>query len=234
MKVALLLPGYLDSPDYLHLVTFEKRLKELGYVVERLDLGDLWETGNPKNYTVTYFIDQVKRRVGYYKSQNPEEILLLGHSRGAFTAIIAGSRIEEVTKIIALCPPPDIKASVRKWLNRGERTSKRDLSSRPTEYRKFSIPYVYVEDSMKYSAVEEVKNLHKPLMIFIALNDEVVPPELTEQIVANANNPHVVRQSNMGHDFRRSQEECDIVMNEIEKFLGRLNIGINQIHKIQP
>lgn len=221
MKVALLLPGYLDSPDYLHLVTFEKRLKELGYVVERLDLGDLWKTGNPKNYTVTNFIDQIKRRVDYYKSQNPEEILLLGHSRGAFTAIIAGSCIKEITKIIALCSPPDIKASARKWLNQGERTSKRDLPNKPTEYREFSIPYTYVEDSMKYSAVEEVKNLHKPLMIFIALDDEVVPPELTEQIVENANNPHVVRQPNMGHDFRHSETECNIVMNEIEKFLGQ-------------
>lgn len=31
MKVALLLPGYLDSPDYLHMQTFSKRLSELGY-----------------------------------------------------------------------------------------------------------------------------------------------------------------------------------------------------------
>jgi hypothetical protein len=37
MKVALLLPGYLDSPDYLHMMTFENMLKELGFVVERLD-----------------------------------------------------------------------------------------------------------------------------------------------------------------------------------------------------
>lgn len=221
MKVALLLPGYLDSPDYLHLVTFEKRLKELGYTVERLDLGYLWKTGDPKKYTITNFLDQIKKRVDYYKLQNPEEILLLGHSRGAFTAIIAGRRIENVTKIIALCPPPDIQASVRKWPNQGSRTTKRDLPDKPTVYREFSIPYTYVDDSLKYSAVEEVKNLHKPLMIFIALNDTVVPPELTEKIVKHANNPHVVRQPNIGHDFRRSQEECNIVMNEIEKFLGQ-------------
>jgi pimeloyl-ACP methyl ester carboxylesterase len=178
MKVALLLPGYLDSPDYLHLVTFEKRLKELDYVVERLDLGDLWKTGESKNYTVTHFLDQIKERVDHYKPEKPDEILLLGHSRGAFTAIIAGSRIKEVTKIIALCPPPDIKASAKKWVNQGNRTSKRDLPDKPTEYREFSIPYTYVEDSLKYSAIDEAKNIRKPLMIFIALNDEVVPPEL--------------------------------------------------------
>lgn len=221
MKVALLLPGYLDSPDYLHLITFEKGLIDLGYTVERLDLGDLWKTGDPKNYTVSHFIEQIKARIDYYKPQNPEEILLLGHSRGAFTAIIAGNRIEEVSKIISLCPPPDIKGSVKKWLNQGNRTSKRDWPNKPTEYREFSIPYAYVEDSLKYSAVKEVENLHKPLMILIALNDEVVPPELTEQIVKSANEPYVVRQPNMGHDFRNSQDECNIVMSEIEKFLGK-------------
>lgn len=219
MKVALLLPGYLDSPDYLHLITFEKRLKELGYVVERLDLGNLWATGDSKNYTITKFIDQIKGRVDHYKAQNPDEILLLGHSRGAFTSIVAGSKIPEVTRIIALCPPPNIKASVTKWPKEGYRTSKKDLPGNPNEFREFSIPYAYVEDFLNYSAVEEVKRLNKPLMIFIALDDQVVSPKLTELIVKSANNPFVVRQPNMGHDFRHSQAECDMVMKEIEKFL---------------
>ncbi len=217
-----MLPGYLDSPDYLHMKTFQNRLKELGYIVEGLDLGDLWRTGNATNYTVTYFINQIRERIGYYKSLNPKELLLLGHSRGAFTAIIAGNRIKEVTKIIALCPPPDIKPSVTKWLNKGNRTSKRDLPNNQKEYREFSIPYKFVEDSLKYSAVEEVKTLHKPLMIFIALNDTVVVPSRTEEIVKNANNPYVVRQPNMIHDFRFSQEDCNIVMKEIEKFLEKV------------
>ena len=44
MKLALLLPGYLDSPDYLHMKIFEKGLKGLGYTTERLD--PLWPVEN--------------------------------------------------------------------------------------------------------------------------------------------------------------------------------------------
>lgn len=220
MKVAFLLPGYLDSPDYLHLKIFDERLTELGYVVERLDLGNLWSTGKPDKYTVTDFINQIKERLNFYKQKDPEEILLVGHSRGAFTAIIAGNRISEISKIIALCPPPDIKNSVHKWKEKSLRLSKRDLPNNPQIYREFSIPWTYVEDSLKYSAVNEVKNLEKPLMIFISLDDQVVLPEWTEKIVSNAQNPYVVRQPNMGHDFRHSQTECNIVMKEIEKFLN--------------
>lgn len=221
MKLALLLPGYLDSPDYIHLKTFDKRLTELGYVVERLDLGNLWKTGDVSSYTVSHFLDEIKERVRFYQNQKPEEIVLIGHSRGAFTAIIAGSRVEGIDRVVALCPPPDIKASVKKWVNQGSRSSKRDLPENPSECREFSIPYKYVEDSLKYSAIEEAKTLHKPLMILIAQDDTVVPPELTEQIVDAANNPRVVRLPNMGHDFRYSQTQCDLVMTEIEKFLTK-------------
>lgn len=218
MKLALLLPGYLDSPDYLHLVTFEKRLKELGYVVERLDACNLWKTGDVENYTITYFIKQIKDRVDFYKGQNPDEIVLIGHSNGAFISIVAGVRIPEVTRIVALCPPPDKEGSEHKWVN-GVRVSKRDLPNDPTKFREFAIPETHIKDAIQYSAVEDVKKIHKPIMIFIALDDTVVKPEWTEEVVKNANDPYVVRQPNMGHDFRNSQEECNIVMKEIEKFL---------------
>lgn len=220
MKVALLLPGYLDSPDYLHLVTFEKRLKELGYTVERLDACNLWRTGDVENYTITNFIKQIRERVDSYKNQDPEEIVLIGHSNGAFTSIVAGARMPDVTKIIALCPPPDKEGSEHKWVD-GVRVSKRDLPNDSTKFREFAIPDTHIKDAIQYSAVEDVKKINKPIMIFIALDDTVVNPEWTEEIVSNANNPYVVRQPNMGHDFRNSQEECNIVMNEIEKFLSK-------------
>lgn len=221
MELALLLPGYLDSPDYLHMLIFEKGLKEMGYAVERLDPCNLWKTKDTNNYTITNFIKQIKDRVDYYKKQNPEEIVLIGHSMGGFTAIVAGSKIEEVTKIVTLCPPPDRSHSVHKWGENGVRVSKRDLPNKPNEFVEFAIPYSHVKDVLQYSAVEEVKKIHKPLMIFISLNDTVVPPEDTEKIVKVANNPYVVRQPDMGHDFRFSQKECDIVFSEIRKFLEK-------------
>lgn len=221
MKVALLLPGYLDSPDYLHMKTFEKRLSDLGYTVERLDPCNLWETGDVTNYSITNFIKQIRERVKFYQHQNPREIVLIGHSMGGFTAIIAGSRIKEVTKIVSLCPPPDRIGPSLRWEENKPRYSERELPDNPQQVRAFDVPYSFVEDGLQYSAVKEVPNLHKSLMIFVALEDKSIPPSNTEQIVANANNPYVVRQPNMGHDFRRSQKECDIVMAEIEKFLKK-------------
>lgn len=225
MKLALLLPGYLDSPDYLHMKTFEKRFKELGYTTERIDPCELWKTGNIQNYSITNYIKQIGGKIDTYKNQNPEEIILVGHSMGGFVSIIAGNRIKEVTKIVALCPPSDGKLFATKWQEEGTRRSERDLPKDPSKSRFFEVPYSAAEDLAQYSPVEEVKQIHKPLMIFIALNDTVVPQILIEQIVANANDPYVVRMENMGHDFRKSQEECNLVMKEIEKFLKKDQVG---------
>jgi pimeloyl-ACP methyl ester carboxylesterase len=219
MKLALLLPGFLDSPDYLHMVTFDKELVKMGYTVERLDLGGLWKSGKADNYLVTNFISEIRARIELYAKDGLEEVLLLGHSRGAFTSIVAGSMIPEVTRIVALCPPPDIKASAKKWPKDGNRVSSRDLPENSEMSREFAIPHEYVEDSLKYSAVESAKELHKPLMIFIALNDVVVAPELTEEIVLAAKNPHVVREPNIGHDFRRSPQDIERVWDRIKNFL---------------
>ncbi|MFI5240910.1 MAG: alpha/beta hydrolase [Microgenomates group bacterium] len=218
MKLALLLPGYLDSPDYLHMKVLEKGLQELGYIVEILDACNLWKTGDVKSYTITNYIQQIRETIRSYKEDNPEEVILVGHSNGGFTSIVAAVRIPEVTKVVALCPPPNKEGSEHKWVN-GVRISERDLPDDPSQSREFAVPYSHIEDALKYSAIEDVKKIHKPLMIFIALDDIVVLPEWTEGIVANANNPYVVRQEGMGHDFRKSKEQCEIVMKEVEKFL---------------
>lgn len=219
MKLVILLPGFLDSPEYLHIRTFEKRLKVLGYTTVKLDLCNLWKTGNAESYSITNCLKQIENKISFYKPKNPKEIILIGHSMGGFLSIIAGSRINEVTKIISLCPPPDRKHSKNKWEKGKYRVSKRDLPDNPQKFREFKIPYSFVEDGLQYVATEDVKKIHKPLMIFIALDDIIVPPKQTEKIIKNAHSPYVVKQKKMGHDFRFSQDECNIVMKEIEKFI---------------
>ena len=221
MKIALLLPGYLDSPNYLHLVTFEKRLKELGYTVERLDPCNLWKTGNVGVYSVTNYIEQIRERIEFFKTQNPEEAILIGHSLGGFISILAGDIISEVTRVVALCAPSSIENLGKKWENKPSRVSKRDLPEDESRFREFNIPLSFVEDARKYSAIDAVSKINKPLMIFIGLADTSVSPKETEILASNAVHPYVVKMQNIGHNFRHSQEECYLVMNEIEKFLGQ-------------
>ncbi len=220
MKLAILLPGYLDSPNYTHLVTFESRLIKLGYTTERLDPCRLWETGETRQYTVTNIIKQIHDKIVEYKTQHPEEIILIGHSLGGFISIIAAGLIPEVNKVISLCPPSSIENLGKKWEKKPSRISKRDLPEDSSRFREFDVPLSFVEDARSYSAIDTIKKINVPLMIFIALADSSVNPVETEILVSNAVKPYVVRQPNLGHDFRKSQAECDLVMDEIERFIN--------------
>ncbi len=220
MKLALLLPGYLDSPDYLHMKVIKTRLKAMNYTVEALDPCNLWKTGLVENYTITNYLSHIKQTIEKYASKNPKEIILIGHSLGGFVAIIAGIMFPQVSKTVALCPPSRAASTIQ-WQLGKPRHSKRDLPEDPTRFKEFDIPYTFFEDALQYSALNAVSILEKPLMIFIAMQDTVVPPEQTETLVQHTLKPHVVRFPNIGHDFRHSITETEQVMDEIEKFLIR-------------
>ena len=220
MKLAVLLPGYLDSPDYRHMVMFEKMLRDIGYKVVRLDPGNLWKTGNIKNYSIHYYFNQIKQSIGK-RNENIDEVILIGHSLGGFMAIVAGSKLDGVTKIVSLCPPPSVTGLVNDELEKiGYRTSTRDLPDNPNKTRVFKVPISAFKEAEKYSALEEIKKINKPIMIFIAGEDESVPPEETEKLISAAKvKPHVVKEPNMKHNFRLSRENTQKVANHIKDFL---------------
>lgn len=219
MKVALLLPGYLDSPDYLHLLTFEKRLLQLGYVVERLDPCHVWATGVTADYTVTAILNQVKDRIDTYEKQSADEIVLIGHSLGGFISILAGARFPKISRIVALCPPASLENLGKKWQGQPVRVSTRNLPPDQDESRQFEVPLSFVTDAQLYSVLDEIKQITQPLMICICMKDVSVPPQETELLVANAIHPYVVRMDELGHDFRHSEVESEAVMDQIETFL---------------
>lgn len=216
MKHALLLPGYLDTPEYQHFRVFTVRLEELGYVVDALDPCELWSSGDVSRYSVTNYINHVKSVINAYNA--PDEVVLIGHSLGGLVAIVVGSD-PRVSSVIALSAPPDLLASAVKWTH-GYRISRRDLPNDPDHYRTFAIPESFVEDALKYSAVRVVDQVRGRLMILIGEDDVVVTPERTMQIVDRARDPHIVRLPMLEHGFRRSAADCVRVMEEIERFLS--------------
>jgi len=219
MKLALLLPGYLDSPDYLHMRVIENRLNKIGYTTKRIDPCDLWKTGEVDEYNLTNYLKNIQDIIDFYKHQNLEEVVLVGHSFGGAVAIIAGSRYQEVLKVIALCPAVSFNKSDNKWNENGKRFSKRDLPNDPSKFREFNIPMSFVKDRNKYSISDSLKKLNKPLMVLIAMKDDKVLPEEIEIALKNIHNPCVIKMENMGHNFRGSIKEVDIVADKIEKFL---------------
>jgi pimeloyl-ACP methyl ester carboxylesterase len=218
MKLALLLPGYLESPDYGHLVVIDNHLQTLGYTTVRVDACHLWSTGDELGYTVTNYLHQVEEIIKSFAPQHPTETILIGHSVGGSVAVLAGSKFTEISKIICLNATIYFDKSNNKWIN-GIRCSKKDLPDNPSLFREFYIPISYVEDRQQYSVIDALKKIKQPLMILAGEADPSI--SIIEAIVSDLNIRHFVKIAGMGHDFRQSEELCHQVAIEIEKFLNQ-------------
>lgn len=216
-KLALLLPGFLDSPDYLHMNIFSDELKLLNYDVIKIDPCNLWRgNGNINNYSITNYVEQIRDTINN-NHNNYSEILLMGHSMGGFVGIISAASIDYITRVIAICPPARLDLIIQhKWNDEGFRISERDLPEDNTRFTKFTVPISFADDATKYSAIDSAKKIIIPLLVVICDEDEVVSPLETEQIcIPGKENIKLIRIEGLGHDFRKSRDETMKVWKEI-------------------
>lgn len=223
-SIAILLPGFLDSNRYLKMKVFAKGLNKLGYATLQLDPCGLWYgEGTDKTYTVTGYLADIERALEAMLTEvsSPKDVLLLGHSMGAFLAIIAASKLNEVTSVCSLCPPDSLKRLSEKgdWKKTGLKTSTRQLPEDSTQIRTFILPYSFAEDMLQYEALDVIGSLKARLMIGISMKDEAVRVEATERLVSAAKNSHVVRFERMDHHFNNNLKDTEIVWRHIAGFL---------------
>lgn len=88
-KLALLLPGRLDTKDYGNFVSHAEYLAQRGFFAVAFDPPGTWNSpGGIDLYTTTNYIRAVNELIEYFGNK---PTLLFGHSRGAAVAIFASS-----------------------------------------------------------------------------------------------------------------------------------------------
>ncbi len=217
MKLALLLPGYLESPSYRHLVVIDEELSGMGYEVKRVDPCLLWATGNTERYTLTNYIKQIKEIIDSYKKDELEKVVLIGHSLGAAAAILVGADDARVTKVMCLSPTVVLDKSREKWGESGIRCSKKDLPDDPSAFREFCVPLSHLDDRKQYSVTDALLDLTIPIMFLFGSDDPTF--DEIQKVADNAKIFKVVKIENMGHDFRQSLDLCNQVAGEVKRFL---------------
>ena len=83
--LAVLLPGFLDTKDYQHLVLLGNTLAKAGYVAIRFDPAGTWQSsGAEKDYSMTQYLKDIRAVIRWAKHKKlfQKGIVLLGHSMG--------------------------------------------------------------------------------------------------------------------------------------------------------
>ena len=99
-KIALVLPGKLDTKDYAHMHSHVEFLATKGYFAISFDPPGIWESsGNIKIYNMTNYLKAINELIQYYGNK---PTFIMGHSRGGSMAMLAGIKNSYVTHFASL------------------------------------------------------------------------------------------------------------------------------------
>lgn len=221
-RMAILLPGRLDTKDYGNFVSHADYLASQGFYVIAMDPPGIWESpGGIDIYNTTNYIKAVNELIEYFGNR---PTLLLGHSRGAAVAIYVSISNPHVIGIISVManygvPTPPTQESIKK----GFQISYRDLPPGTTKtkgQKEFSLPLSYWEDGEKYNAGETFKKCTQPKLIIYGYDEHTPINEVTE-LYQYLSEPKMIKMVDSAHDYRYYPQAIKDVEKEIDLFLEK-------------
>ncbi len=222
-KLAIVIPGRLDTKDYVHNTSLVNFLSTKGYYALSFDPPGTWESpGDITLYTTTNYLKVVDELIEHFGNK---PTLLAGHSRGGSIAMLAGPKNPHVTHFISImslygAPSAPIKEDVVD----GNLIELRDLppgNSQTQEKKKYELPLSYFEDGEQYDALPGLKDCKKPKLFFYGKQDKENNPEDIKEAYRVAADPKMIHGLDSEHDYRLHPKVIEEVNEVIGQFLDK-------------
>jgi len=216
-KLALLLPGRLDTKDYAHMRSHVDFLSTRGYFALSFDPPGTWDSpGDISLYTTENYLKAINELIEYFGNR---PTLAMGHSRGGTMAMVAGVNNPVVTHIISVMSHYGPSSVSEEAKQSGISVSNRDLppgTERTTPKRRFDLPISYFSDSTEYIGLDTCT---KPKLFFFGTRDDLVTPNDVQETYNLAADPKRLEQPDSEHDYRLHTEIIENVNTAVGKFL---------------
>ncbi|MBI3632288.1 MAG: alpha/beta fold hydrolase [Candidatus Vogelbacteria bacterium] len=220
-RVAVVLPGRLDTKDYSCFNCHLEYLAEKNHLAVSFDPPGTWESpGGIELFTTTNYIKAVNELVEYFGNR---PTILLGHSRGGTVSIIAGTSNPSVVGYVAIMSSYGAPSKPNQEdVEMGFRISYRDLPpgvEKTKEQRRFDLPIKYFIDGEKYDAALSLVKSTKPKLLFYGTRDEFTGVEEAEEVFKKVSEPKIVYKLDTDHDYRYHPEIVGEISGVIGEFL---------------
>ena len=221
-KLAIVIPGRLDTKDYVHNTSLVDYLAGLGYLALSFDPPGTWESpGNISLYTTTNCIRAVNELIEHFGNR---PTVLAGHSRGGTVAMLVGPQNPHVTHIIPIFsyygapsdPEPDRIVD-------DALVSYRDLppgDKKTAGQKKFLLPLSYFEDGKRYNALPSLKTYEKLKLFFYGTLDDMNDPKYVQEAYRESAEPKMIHRIDSDHDYRYHPGAIREINETIRRFLG--------------
>lgn len=226
-KLAIVLPGRLESKDYAHIKSHADTLAALGFRAVSFDPPSSWESPGPiESYTVTNYLGAINELIEYYGNK---PTVLVGHSLGGSIAILASANNPHVTAYIALMSlvnGPGTKEDPE-WKADGKVTFYRDLppGDRHTpEQKHYDLPYSFFEDALTHDTKAALRNCHKPKLFILGKHDTQNTSSYPPEEYALIAEPKQLVMIDSPHSYRYHQVIIDTINVHIKNFVDSLDL----------
>ncbi len=220
-KLAVLLPGFLDSKDYGGIAGLAKDLQAAGFTTIRFDATGTWASeGKPEEYSLTQRLADVDSVIAYAKKElGVEKVLLAGHSMGGRVGFLYAARHPEIIGVVGVMSSATAGTALN-WPENKPYISKRDVPGKAGEFVTLEAPYSFAVDSLKYDVPAELAKVKVPVLFIAGAEDHLVPAAKIEIGFKAASGPKkFVVVPGIGHDYRKNPEEVKLVNKEVLQFL---------------
>lgn len=220
-KLALILPGRLDTKDYVHMRSLVDHLSQRGYYAVSFDPPGTWESpGDSELYTTTNYLIAINELITYFDNR---KTVLIGHSRGGSMAMLAGVRNPYVTHFAAIMSHHGPTTTGTVLPGELPKISTRDLppgTTRTKERKTFTLSADYFQDQLQYDVLEDLKTCVKPKLFVYGTKDELVSARHVKEMYRVAAEPKRLEVLETEHDYRLHPEVIEQVNQTVAEFLG--------------
>lgn len=223
-KLALVLPGRLDTKDYVHMGSHVNYLAGKSFFALSFDPPGTWESGNDlSQFTTTNYIKVVNELIEYFGNK---PTLLIGHSRGGAVAIQAAANpfVKGIIAVMATYGAPS--APSPEAIELGFQMEYRDLPPgdvKTAKQREFELPLNYFKDGEQYNPVETLRKLQKPKLLFYGTQDEFISPAKVKEVYETIPEPKMIHELDSEHDYRYRPEIIEEVNRVVGDFLSKID-----------
>jgi pimeloyl-ACP methyl ester carboxylesterase len=218
-KLALVLPGKLDTKDYAHMRSHVDLLAGLGFYAVSFDPPGTWESkGAISLYNTTNYLKSVDELIERFGNK---PTFIMGHSRGASVSLMAAARNPKIIGYAAVMPAISRESLTRNF----SKVSMRDLPPGGGEkIKKFELPDSFHEDEMNYRLTDEFLKCEKPKLFIFGKTDQIINYDGAVEMYKEFLDPKEAHTLECGHDYRHYPDKIEEVNEAIKNFLAKFDI----------
>lgn len=192
-------------------------LNPLGIAVLRIDFsGSGLSEGKFEDKTITEFIDDAISAIDYLSDLpqiDKNKIGIVGHSAGAFTALLVAARDRRIKTLIASVPGVHEGQIIAGLYNDYQSAKTKGYVENNKYGGKQRLNYSFFEDIERYNLIDEANKITYLFLLIGARRDKIVPWNEIEEIKSKVQNTVLLELPNSDHNL---EEDWSIAESKIK------------------